>query len=289
MFTQPFIQKQIKENIKAPRHWPLCGEFTGTGEFPAQRASNTENVSIWWRHHDGFNYLFPASLLFTQPFIQKQIKENIKAPRHWPLCGEVTGTGEFPAQRASYAENVSIWWRHHDKMIQGHLYTFDQNFIFHLPSYPYVKNCIKCNNCINSFVCPHYIQCTRFCYTCFCFGNIMSTSYAKWYRYPYPPELLHRHNITGAWTINDHMIAQDASTATLKYHDDVIKWKHFPRYWPFVRGIHRSPVNSPHKGQWRGALMFTLICARINAWVNNREAGDFRRYRTHSDVIVMFG
>ena len=44
-------------------------------------------------------------------------------------------------------------------------------------------------------------------------------------------------------------------------HDDVIKWKHFPRYWPFVRGIHRSPVNSPHKGQWRGALMFSLICA----------------------------
>ena len=38
----------------------------------------------------------------------------IKAPRHWPLCGEFTGTGEFPAQRASYAENVSIWWRHHD-------------------------------------------------------------------------------------------------------------------------------------------------------------------------------
>ena len=49
-------------------------------------------------------------------------------------------------------------------------------------------------------------------------------------------------------------------------HDDVIKWKHFPRYWPFVRGIHRSPVNSPHKGQWRGALMFSLICARINDW-----------------------
>ena len=47
-------------------------------------------------------------------------------------------------------------------------------------------------------------------------------------------------------------------------HDDVIKWKHFPRYWPFVRGIHRCPVNSPHKGQSRGALMFTLICARIN-------------------------
>ena len=45
------------------------------------------------------------------------IKENIKAPRHWPLCGEFTGTVEFPAQRASYAESVSIWWRHHDLIV----------------------------------------------------------------------------------------------------------------------------------------------------------------------------
>ena len=61
-------------------------------------------------------------------------------------------------------------------------------------------------------------------------------------------------------------------------HDDVIQWKHFPRYWPFVRGIHRSPVNSPHKGQWRGALMISLICAWINGWLNNREPGDLRRH-----------
>ena len=72
-----------------------------------------------------------------------------------------------------------------------------------------------------------------------------------------------------------------------QYHDDVIKWKHFPRRWPFVRGIHRSPVNSPHKGQWRGALRFSSICAWINNWVNNREAGDLRRHRAHNDVIVM--
>ena len=70
-------------------------------------------------------------------------------------------------------------------------------------------------------------------------------------------------------------------------HDDVIKWKHFPRYWPFVRGIHRSPVNSSHKGQRRGALVFSLICAWINGWVNNREAGDLRRQLAHFDVIVM--
>ena len=58
--------------------------------------------------------LSPVSWLFTQPFFQTQIKQNIKAPRHWPLCGEfLPGTGEFPAQMASNAENVSIWWRHH--------------------------------------------------------------------------------------------------------------------------------------------------------------------------------
>ena len=70
-------------------------------------------------------------------------------------------------------------------------------------------------------------------------------------------------------------------------HDDVIKWRRSPRYWPFVRGIHRSPVNTPHKGQWRGTLMFSLICAWINGWINNHEAGDLRRHRGHCDVIVM--
>ena len=70
-------------------------------------------------------------------------------------------------------------------------------------------------------------------------------------------------------------------------YDDVIKWKHFPRYWLFVRGIHRSPVNSPHKSQWRGAWRLSLICAWISGWANNREAGDLRRLRAHYDVIVM--
>ena len=74
---------------------------------------------------------------------------------------------------------------------------------------------------------------------------------------------------------------------TYKLHYDVIKWKHLLRYSTFVRGIHRSPVNSPHKGQWRRALMFPLICAWINSWANNCETGDLRRHRTHYDVIVM--
>ena len=74
---------------------------------------------------------------------------------------------------------------------------------------------------------------------------------------------------------------------TIWSHDDVIKWKHFLRYWPFVRGIHRYPVNSPQKGQWREALMFFFISVWINGWVNNGKAGDLRRYRAHYDVTVM--
>ena len=60
----------------------------------------------------------------------------------------------------------------------------------------------------------------------------------------------------------------------LSQHDDVIKWKHFPRYWPFVRGINRSPVDYPHKGQCRGALMLF--------------DRDLRRNRTHYCVSVIW-
>ena len=63
--------------------------------------------------------------------------------------------------------------------------------------------------------------------------------------------------------------------------DDVIKWKH-------SRGIHRSPVNSPHKGQWRRALMFSLIYAWTNDWINSWHTEDLRCHHTHCDVIVMF-
>ena len=69
------------------------------------------------------------------------------------------------------------------------------------------------------------------------------------------------------------------------FDDVIMKWKHFPRCWPFVRGIRRSAVNSPHKGQWRGALMFSLICAWTNAWIINRD--DLKRYRAHYDVTVV--
>ena len=67
----------------------------------------------------------------------------------------------------------------------------------------------------------------------------------------------------------------------------IIKWKHFPRQWPLVREIHRSPVNSPHKGQRCRSLMFSLICARTNSWSHNEDAGVLRHHYAHYDVIVM--
>ena len=64
-------------------------------------------------------------------------------------------------------------------------------------------------------------------------------------------------------------------------------WRHqLLCYCSFVRGIHRSLVNSQHKGQWCGAFMFSLICVWYG-WVNNCEAGDLRRYCAHYDVTVI--
>ena len=72
---------------------------------------------------------------------------------------------------------------------------------------------------------------------------------------------------------------------------DSLWWRHqmvtFSASWRFVRGIHRSPVNILHKGQWRGALQFSLICTWTNACVNSRDAGELRRHRTHYGVTLM--
>ena len=82
------------------------------------------------------------------------------------------------------------------------------------------------------------------------------------------------------------------SVNTLRLDEIIITWwRHqmetFSALLAICAGIHRSPVISPHKDQRRGALMFSLICARINSWVNNGEIGDLRRHWAHYDVIVM--
>ena len=73
----------------------------------------------------------------------------------------------------------------------------------------------------------------------------------------------------------------------VSHHDDVIKWKLFPRYWPFVWIIHQSPVNSPQKGPVTRSFDVPLMLARANSWVKRRVAGGLRRHDSHCDVIVM--
>ena len=106
----------------------------------------------------------------------------------------------------------------------------------------------------------------------------------------WPGDFPHKGPITPTMFLFDavSMMSQLSLPHQFYSHDDVIKWKHFPRNWPILRGIHWSPVNSPHKGQWRGAFMFFFICFWINDWVNNPEAGDLRRSRAHYDIIVMY-
>ena len=117
--------------------------------------------------------------------------------------------------------------------------------------------------------------------------SIFSANKAQWSYTCYNFAVHHFVLKPSAWLEPTRSLLPIRPHFTGSLHDDVIKWKHFPRNWPFVRGIHRSPVNSPDKGQWRGALMFFFICVWINDWVKNREAGDFRRYRAHYGVIVM--
>ena len=81
-------------------------------------------------------------------------------------------------------------------------------------------------------------------------------------------------------------VCNKGSLLTNHTHDDVIKWKHFPRHWPFVRGIHRSPVNSPHKGHWRGPLLF-LWSAPEPTVEQTMYTPVFRRHRPRYDVTVM--
>ena len=91
--------------------------------------------------------------------------------------------------------------------------------------------------------------------------TVQQSYYCGWY---------HKGVLADGWSCAGKWFCSITLDCPLKTHDDVIKCKNFLRYWPFVRGIHRSPVNSSHNGRWRGALMSSLISAWINGWINNR-------------------
>ena len=106
------------------RHWATKLQISSNHGIRFNEMSTTSSLEkspilIWWRmHHSGVIMGAMASQITSltivySPFIQAQIKENIKAPRHWPLCRKFTGDRWIPRTNDSNAENVSIWWRHH--------------------------------------------------------------------------------------------------------------------------------------------------------------------------------
>ena len=101
LFTQHFIQAQIKENIKVPRHWPLCGEFTGDRWIPAQWASNAENISIWWRHHGTLQQPQGICLQMIKVDIMKMLVNNKFSNRasHWRRCVVTQSEAMFENER----------------------------------------------------------------------------------------------------------------------------------------------------------------------------------------------
>ena len=89
------------------------------------------------------------------------------------------------------------------------------------------------------------------------------------------------------WLSNERHDSYSSGLPHWHWYDDIIKWKWFPLYWPFVRGIHWSPVDSPHRGPVIWPLMFSLIWAWTNGWANNREASDLWWHHVLYDVNVM--
>ena len=122
------------------------------------------------------------------------------------LCAGISPvTDEFPAQRISKAENVSIWWRHHVTAMMPHEYHSVPN------------------------------------------SKLKTNKMSKLHIY----QLLWAGSSSGWWiplTITSNV--ESVSMSWRLIHDDVIKWKHFPRNWPFVRGIHRSRTKASDAELW---------------------------------------
>ena len=177
------------------------------------------------------------------------------------LCEDnPTATGGFPSQRAGNEGNVSVWWHHHVRRAvnrQGWLSTRIMASWMATRKHSLLKPGVL-------HVCITWLLC-------------------------FPPASIDSSPVS----TNSSPVSTDSSpqwiTICLVTRGALMmtKWKHLPRYWRFVGGIHRSPVNSPHKGHWHRAFIFSLICAWTNSWVNNRDAGDLRLHRPHYHVTVM--
>ena len=167
LFTQPFIQLQIRVTGLFEENSPV------TGEFPTQRTSYAENVSIWWRHHNNdmlrvcsscskhvYNHTLFRDILYSCFSLALRWRHNERdgVSNHQPhdcllkrlfrhrsrktsklrvtgLCeGNSPVIGGFPAQMASNAENISIWWRDHGDLFGNCVSEMDHHWFTQLPT-----------------------------------------------------------------------------------------------------------------------------------------------------------
>ena len=199
--------------------------------------------SLQWRHNgrDSVSNHQPQECLLNSLFRRRSNKTS-KLRVTGVCAGNSPGTGEFPAQMASNAEDVSIWWRHHVcgvframflswwTSLKRKLRQFDEIFISGSTGNSYIDN-DKCS------------MLRKFRQSNISIFVVQGRGLSLWWRH---------------------------------------QMETFSALLAICAGNSRAPVNSSHKGRWRGALMFSLICVWINDWVNNREAGDLRRHRGHS-------
>ena len=105
----------LMENIYILLNLPILNqEYSGISWISRLALWLLQPWSLQWRDndHDSISNHQPRGCLFNRLF-RRRSKKTPKLRVTSPLCGEFTGPGEFPTQRASYAENVSIWWRHY--------------------------------------------------------------------------------------------------------------------------------------------------------------------------------
>ena len=196
--------------------------------------------TLRWRHNesDGISNHQHHDCLLNRLFRHRS-KKTWKL-RVTGLCvGNSPGTGEFPAQMASSAENVSISWRYHDRLFNIHI-NVHQNLWRYMASTGH------------AYMIDHIMV---------WLGNV-------WYNvFQHQPETCLLVTL-GLWHMVDpwigiqwkQIIDARGQSLHVAWAYGVMTWKRFPHYWPFVWGIHRLTVNSHHKRTGNAELWCFTCC-----------------------------
>ena len=239
-----------------------------TAEFPAQRASDAENVSIRWRHHD-IDHWDPGPLSQTMFPRYNNVIMGSMASQITSLAVVYPAVYSGADQRRhqssaslAFVRSIHRWLMNspHKWRVTRKMFPFDDVIMFcshpccRQVNYRYENVQMVRQMCYHDMCKILYVR-LQLSYIKTHFHKIriaMGKAFAKWAPAP-----------------NIYVNIEVPNAYLHPHHDAVIKWKHFPCYCRFVRGIHRSPDS------W------------TNGWANNRDAGDLRRRRAHYDVTVM--